>query len=716
PSASPRARTARYAVPPSRMLCVFGERQFQIVARKLGEVLLNGCQGETIHLSDARGFLGEEIHSAYDYLSSPLGQSHWEMAGDILKAIRGGQSLLPFQEQMMTAVGGHCTEVQQSLAWAILVESILLNERLNDDLRRVAGDPECPCNFGDWYPFYLPNPGPEARRAFIDYVECRWPIHVFAVDPVTQDQNVADAFSMRREMQLAMALAFTTGQMSAQNMTRYMRRMELDMQTIALNRTVVSFGHGRDTFGWRFYPRVQTPEFDSNLTVIHRDLLVGGPKKDHLLKKHRLEPGMRELTALVIMPSFIQHLRFDVRSDYFELTDPDDTAATMGRTLELSRKIRDLERLALHCGEEADRYRIGEMERMLARVKQLSRKMPLQTLYSQVPNENTLGGFEMFSSGVTDLSPELIDYYGEPGVVPGGETKMFLVGKNFSVHETRVIAGNRECKFDLISREIMEVTIPPNVRIVECRHKPQPGGTGGPCAGPGGCVCGTGSCGAGSTEYYVDVHLATPYGVTRHLHLPVLSPRGGDVEGFTWEPENLAATYYWSRPATIPAPAFAEGNITSIRLGDPKELRFPVPATLQPAPELEFDANYQVSLNPVAGPGDKLPANSTATRLKLYYNPAEQAYVLRGEQLYAMHRSIRASVAGSVTALYGNNYDVLTTDSPDVEVLIQLKPIGAAFGLIRNNPVLQIRLLPLPGVAPPVKKETSPPATTPATK
>ena len=102
----------------------------------------------------------------------------------------------------------------------------------------------------------------------------------------------------------------------------------------------------------------------------------------------------------------------------------------------------------------------------------------------------------MFNTGVTDLSPELIGWYGAPGInvngvfdggchapcnnsptgrsdavdtsnkeapIPlcvGAGTTLFLVGDNFSIHDTKVIAGG-VCipHVRLISREIMRVTI-----------------------------------------------------------------------------------------------------------------------------------------------------------------------------------------------------------------------------------------------------------------
>src|SRR5207245_818250 len=64
------------------------------------------------------------------------------------------------------------------LAWAIIVESALLNERLRQDIREAAANKGCACQNSDHLPFFLPNPPLEARQAFNEYVRCRWPIHV----------------------------------------------------------------------------------------------------------------------------------------------------------------------------------------------------------------------------------------------------------------------------------------------------------------------------------------------------------------------------------------------------------------------------------------------------------------------------------------------------------------------------------------------------------
>ena len=205
------------------------------------------------------------------------------------------------------------------LAWAILVESALLNDRLVEDVGAACGA-RCQGRPAAGYagPFFGPDPAPEARAAFNDYVRCRWPIRVFALDPVSGEQNIDDSFSRRRELQIVMAMASASGRINMQAMQRYTRRLELDIASVALNKTSVGFSHGSDTFGWRFYPRVQSPPTRGTLATLG-ETVRGGPTTDGDLMQRQLEPGQRECTAMIVMPSFVPWVTLDVRTNWFSL-------------------------------------------------------------------------------------------------------------------------------------------------------------------------------------------------------------------------------------------------------------------------------------------------------------------------------------------------------------------------------------------------------------
>ncbi len=479
-------------------------------------------------------------------------------------------SKLHEQYNLTSSEGEEGNDVLDQLAWAIVVESALLNQRLNDDIRKLARAKEAfQLETGRDYNFFIPetvqrpNAGldyvrgefVEASQVFQEYVRVRWPIHVFAIDPREQDQNVADVSQRKREMQFALALGFATGKIGANSLTQYSRQLETQVETISLNRTIVGFGHGSDTFGWRFYPRVQALHVPGTMGVLRETFC--GASRDYDLKHRQLEAGQRECVAVVLMPSFVPYADFDIRSNWFKLTNPKNAALTMKDSMRLSRAVTAMRNSRAQCAQCQHLYREGELRRLLKRVDQLDRELPLQTERALVPYENTLGGFEMFNTGVTDLAPELIGFYGAPGInttenyqcgcfqacdtlrvqctdgescdklnaalekvnatlkagreavlssdkqrplpiCEGAGTSLFLVGDNFSVHDTKVIAGG-VCipHVQLISRELMRVTIPSCVNTVTLGEN-------------------------GKKNEYVAIYVATPYGVTNHLHVPVM--------------------------------------------------------------------------------------------------------------------------------------------------------------------------------------------------
>src|SRR5262249_2536039 len=128
-----------------------------------------------------------------------------------------------------------------------------------------------------------------------------------------------------------------------------------------------------------------------------------------------------------------------------------------------------------------------------------------------------------------DLAPELFGWYGAPGIDPDADqTTLFLVGDHFSPLRTRVIVGNEmvtPVNQVMLSRQVVQVTF----------GKPLYG-----LAGPGGKE--------------VRIHLATPYGVTRELAVPLVKrqPVAADPKsGFAFGDNKLTVQY--AVPAAKPA-------------------------------------------------------------------------------------------------------------------------------------------------------------------
>jgi hypothetical protein len=585
PAPSVKTRRSRLPIPFTQLADVAGIEQIAILIRDTRTALANHpANVPCIGYMGVRGHLAEELAAAWDFLAINARRHVWDElpAWNLAPLVRGrqvrelaaarrrffadvgmggdgGPELIPALPAVDTA--GVCCEAEQHvaplcrtttavLAWGILVESALLDERLAEDVRESATARGRPAPLAVRPPpFYGPCPSAEARAAFADYVRCRWPIRVFALDPVSEEQNVDDAYARRRELQIAMATAAASGRLNAQAMARFTRRLEEDMAVIALNKTAVGFSHGSDTFGWRFYPRVQTPPTRTGLAALGETIC--GPTTAADIARRRLEPGQRECTALIVMPAFVPWVTLDVRTRWFALAHTGGTEPGIKETLAMERAVHALRAGAAACGRGG--CHDAALAHLLRAADQLERRLPLQTLQAHVPQENTAGGFELFNAGVTDLAPELLGWYGAPGVDPAANTTLFLVGKGFSVLDTKVIAGGRPARFHVVSRDLMEVEVPAGAmpivpaacptEVAATRRRsgvlqtsaaeplPPPGAAGDACA-----ACGpTDGCGPDcNRREVVDIHLATPYGVSGHLLVPVVrrGPAAGGMPAF----------------------------------------------------------------------------------------------------------------------------------------------------------------------------------------
>jgi hypothetical protein len=351
-----------------------------------------------------------------------------------------------------------------------------------------------------------------------------------------------------------------------------------------------------------------------------------------------------------MMPSFVPYADLDVCSNWFRLDNPHCKLMDSIDAVKLSAKVKSIQNCAHNVGN-ADCYRDGELDRLFRRSQQLESRLPLQSTAVQVPYENTLGGFAMFNSGVTDLAPELLGWYGTPAINLDAPTTLFLIGDHFSVHQTRVLAGGQEvAATEMLSRQVMKVTIPAGAQAIvqetgivsggwtpntapKAAAPPAPAGPGRPVApgkqpvppipqDPGRVIPVTGLVAVGGLaaaaalpldlggkkppvddattvkevlgpDYlYVDIQLATPYGVTGHLlvpaaHLPKTGASGGgaDASGSAlpgWATKEMALGFVYKGTGIAPSdqPTY-QPNELAINLGPHFELDGIISVTLK---------------------------------------------------------------------------------------------------------------------------------------
>ena len=302
----------------------------------------------------------------------------------------------------------------------------------------------------------------ETIRLWRTMIEENFPVHVFALDPQVDEQNVYDAFNRRREMQLALAISVTRGRMALNQRLALSRQLALDISTIDLNRTVVAFSHDNDTFGWYFRPRVQAPPTEStNVGAFARTLWSTGPTECYDLRNRELEPGMRECEVLIVMPSFVTQVDFDVTTNWEKLARPGVTKRSYEEMIALGRRIHEL-RSGMCQVCDQDCFRPGDYERLMSRVEQLEKMLGMQTQTVNVPYEYEVSGTDLFDTGDVHLRPVLYDYYGLNFVEAGSEldAHVFLTGKNFHPSLTHVIVGGSE------SHTLTSATATPEVEVI----------------------------------------------------------------------------------------------------------------------------------------------------------------------------------------------------------------------------------------------------------
>ena len=504
-----------YPVPNSDMPDIFLRENLVILAQEA----MKGQFSKTPRETEVRNWLRQSLYNAFDVMSkgrsrpdipatpilldtefvdrihTAVVQRQFEPGANPGETLQG-----QFNELVgrLTATYGNVSNRPlAALCWAIAVDSGLLDESLREDVVRTfqAQGQACPDLAGTR--FYMPTP--EAREVFAEYVKLRWPIVTFALDPVTDQQNIADSFSMQRDLQLALSFAFATGQINFNQMNTFRRQIQLTADTIALNRTVTAYAHGNDIFGFRFTPRYQNPPNQkTNIGVIASQLISGGPGPNYGVKKSKLEAGQRELTAVMLMPTFMPTVRMEVASNWFKLVDPEHPIVPTRRMMELGREVVAVRQaFATACNSHA--YRASDIRVLQAKIEMLEAMLPQQSRVVQLPFENTATGFELFSEGVTALVPEIAGFEGVDEVHEGKQAHIFIFGKYFSVLESHVNVGGvalvndeKTPQFNIISREVIEILLPtatfPTVTV--------------------------------DGKTYLEVHVATPNGISNRVLVP----------------------------------------------------------------------------------------------------------------------------------------------------------------------------------------------------
>lgn len=89
-----------------------------------------------------------------------------------------------------------CQRVVSVLSFALRIQAAGLNHRLKQDMADQS--PELSIDVLKRMSFFESEPSDDALHAFQKYVDMKWPLRVYAIEPVIAQQNVADAFGRRK--------------------------------------------------------------------------------------------------------------------------------------------------------------------------------------------------------------------------------------------------------------------------------------------------------------------------------------------------------------------------------------------------------------------------------------------------------------------------------------------------------------------------------------
>ncbi len=225
-------------------------------------------------------------------------------------------------------------------------------------------------------------------------------------------------------------------------------------------------------------------------------MLLNGRVVDPTGNDQSIEPGQRECTALVEMPNFIPKIEFITVANWFRTSEAGDgQKSDLEKATILGRKLVAAEG-ALNRAKVEGQYRPEEYDIAMDRIKQLKDLMPTQRLTVRVPFSGDHNDSRIFCSQGLQLRPSLLGWHGKPPE-PGEESTLFVEGKNFSVHDTHVIAGGKPAKAVLVSRNLLSVTIAKDA-------SPTPSSNGDPL---------------------LDINVATPNGASNHLLIKMAALR-----------------------------------------------------------------------------------------------------------------------------------------------------------------------------------------------
>ena len=143
-----------------------------------------------------------------------IAQMHAAPGDDPMVKKTSGQSGTP-QEDM----GGRRKRVSNILTFALKIQAAGVNRRLKHDIADQV--PTLQPEVLKGLSLFEPEVSDQAFHAFEQYVEAKWPLRVYAIEPVIAQQNIADVMGRRTQSALDLVGAGLIGPAKARHGLRH---------------------------------------------------------------------------------------------------------------------------------------------------------------------------------------------------------------------------------------------------------------------------------------------------------------------------------------------------------------------------------------------------------------------------------------------------------------------------------------------------------------
>ena len=238
-----------YAIAPSDVKRVFVAQNLLNLAFAAQQALGLGNSKApdtwTVRATDVRTFLLHELESAYDLMEGrcreqpPLLQDveYVENLTDQVycRKFEGPKGVQVDSRMRSSTSSTTSTRASRTgyraisrfrpigvLCWGIVIQAGLLNRQLREDMKQtrrgwtgtLARPRSNPCSS-------IPPSRRRTRRLSSRSMSRRWPMITFALEPTIDQQNIDDAYTRRRDLQLALAFALSSGRVSFRQALNY---------------------------------------------------------------------------------------------------------------------------------------------------------------------------------------------------------------------------------------------------------------------------------------------------------------------------------------------------------------------------------------------------------------------------------------------------------------------------------------------------------------